>query len=209
MKTEIKDHPMLMSGPMVLATLEGRKTMTRRIIKPQPLVSSSSKILGEPRPHSLMLAREIPLWLTPQEFADEYAPYQPGDRLWIKEDYIIHRCCDKQKTVEGYYYADAKYFQGIELTDREWALFNARKYPFRKTPGRFMYKSLARIWREVVSTPPERVQDATLSDILREGAPKGYPNIGEWWIGLWDSINGAGAWKRNGWVFAISHKEIN
>ena len=227
--TEIKDSPLLMTGPNVIATLEGRKTMTRRIVKPQPLVSSSSKILGEPMAHSIMLAREVPLWLTPQEFVAEYCPYKPGDILWIKEGYIIQKSYPVNGVwqLHGEYLSDGSPFH-CELTDREWALWQARKYPWRKTPGRFMYKSLARLWREITEIRVERVQEISKKDAIKEGIEKN--KWGNWksylplkpdeqdfegWLDprnsfmeLWDSINGPGAWERNDHCWAISYEEI-
>lgn len=57
----MKERPILFSGEMVRAILEGRKTMTRRVIKPQPA--------GE--------------WAAPGKTACPYG--QPGDRLWVRE----------------------------------------------------------------------------------------------------------------------------
>lgn len=70
------DKPIIFSAPMVRALIDGRKTQTRRALKPQPDTSSDPSGLGR--------------WGTVNRYgywrpAAEIRPVQPGDRLWVKE----------------------------------------------------------------------------------------------------------------------------
>jgi len=153
----MKEHPILFNSEMARAVLEGRKTQTRRVIK---------------NPERLD-------WLMLDSEASGLCPYgQVGDLLWVKENYQILRTWYKKKAVEGVYInddptqvddsfnADGK---AIRLSDKEWDRYSKRKWPHRKTPALFMYKSLARFWYKITNIRVERVQDITPEDILEEG----------------------------------------
>lgn len=76
----MKERPILFSGPMVRAILAGRKTQTRRIVKPQSavLTDQMARRLGV-RPPAVENAAVIP------------CPYgQAGDRLWVREAWALH-----------------------------------------------------------------------------------------------------------------------
>ncbi|MCK5564517.1 MAG: hypothetical protein KAJ07_04670 [Planctomycetes bacterium] len=112
-----------------------------------------------------------------------HARYQVGDHLWIQEPYIIYDTVSPANVVVGYY--STAYYSGAErerakvvaLSPAEWAKFKARKYPHRKSPGRFMYKSLARTWVEVTDIRAERVNQISDADALAEGVSK---RKGQW-----------------------------
>ena len=101
-----KERPVLFSGAMVRAILDGRKTQTRRVLKRQPYISVSNP------PHfsdveagdvfvcpdfapttsvrgSVLAECERPgvyHCMGQKQFAEKHSPYGvPGDRLWVRE----------------------------------------------------------------------------------------------------------------------------
>jgi len=87
-----KERPILFSGPMVRAILEGRKTQTRRVVKPQPQESfavdyNKDGDVNERRSYGWSWQRS-PMHGhldCPNEMIT-LCPYgQPGDRLWVRE----------------------------------------------------------------------------------------------------------------------------
>ena len=76
----MKERPILFSAPMVRAIIEGRKTQTRRVIKPQPLW------IGEPNvPFKTNDANPKGIIKCPYG--------RTGDRLWVREPHC-HLCGD-------------------------------------------------------------------------------------------------------------------
>lgn len=91
--------PILFSTPMVQAILEGRKTMTRRIVKPQPEIVGCGRIRWK---------GDIAL---PEELSEKYAPRRPGDILWVRETWM--------ELPYGYVYrADDEEPEGWDCDDR-------------------------------------------------------------------------------------------
>lgn len=70
----------------------------------------------------------------------------------------------------------------------------------------------SRITLEVTGVGVERLNDISRGDAMDEGCP--FPNMAQgddprrWYADLWDSINGAGAWKLNPWVWVVSFRRI-
>ena len=147
------EKPIIFSTPMVQAILEGRKTQTRRVIKPQPTLNFAGRWVW-PLPKSKIhkgcctkvytASREWWEYLLPEQF-----PYQPGDLLWVRETWL--------KADDGYHYkADIK-------------APKACGYKWR--PSIHMPKEAARIWLEVTNVKNEWLQDITEEDAKAEGVP--------------------------------------
>jgi hypothetical protein len=166
----MKERPILFSGPMVRAILEGRKTQTRRIVKPQPLCIAS----GE--------------WIM-NGSACKYG--KPGDRLWVRETWWAPR-----DDVRGEYKREyIKYA----------ATLDGMGQPTWK-PSIHMPRWASRINLEVVSVRVERLQNISEEDARAEGIWQ--PNWPLSWRQLWESINGAGSWEANPWVWVVEFKRI-
>lgn len=140
-----KEHPILFSGPMVRAILEGRKTQTRRVIKPQP-IRSGPTLLQEIWPWGVFSDDPDRVHLrTPS--SDNPCPFgKPGDRLWVRETW---RRADGLTT---YYKADEP-----ENVGAGW-----------KSPIHMPYR-FSRLKLEIVNIRVEQLQEISELDAKAEG----------------------------------------
>lgn len=232
----MKERPILYSGPMVRANLEGRKTQTRRVMKPQPPDGCEYVINGA---NSHALCRSIEnsnLWVPPTPRSVDHrlqCPYgKPGDRLWVKEE---HYRFGHWEQVPGVKTKTGR-MKWRFVADTNEVLFDAPQ-SFRKgrhhhdpfTPhwhkrlARFMAKSICRLWNDIESVRVERLQEIKAGDAWAEGvpieccAPLGVKSAGGQGIcpdyvggyrSLWESINGPGSWESNPWVWVITFRRV-
>ncbi|EIU6857780.1 MULTISPECIES: hypothetical protein [Pseudomonas] len=221
----MKERPILFSGPMVRAILEGRKTVTRRIAKPVKHPDLGNIYA----PGALVLEHE------PQHVVDRACPYgQPGDRLWVRETWTDVNMCGAPALA---YRADEDIRDLMEepgfLDDR--GAFNyddprVKPYPFacwyaeldqaRWRPSIHMPRWASRILLEITSVRVERLQDISEEQAIAEGPPGlAFPAPpGSHWVTedgrrrafmrLWDDVNGAGAWDANPWVWVVEFKRV-
>lgn len=175
----MKQLPILFSTEMVQAILAGRKTVTRRVINPQPDSepgSECSVIINDDGTWEELLMGFFPYRVHLR------MPYQPGDILYVRETYyqVGHWEPDndpkkKRKTGrQGWKFVPDS--PEIRYSDNPPDYF--RKGRHKESPevstwyrrlGRFMPKSAARIWLQVTDVRAERLQDITEEDAIREG----------------------------------------
>jgi len=147
---EIMEKPILFNTGMVQAILEGRKTSTRRIIK---IPENFSYLMDEETSNGEMLI-SVESDLCPQCYKYIYAPYQPGDILYVRETWF--------KDIERYVYR-ANYFE----TEKFYR--NGNEVKIKWHPSIHMPKSAARIFLRVTDVRVERVQDITEDGARAEG----------------------------------------
>ena len=225
----MKERPILFSAPMVRAILEGRKTVTRRVVKPQPYIANVAD--DGMRYWNVSGAVGGRIRLEPDFLAS--CPYgQPGDRLWVRESFWKNEDGFKPTLLLG-----AKATQQVEYDaslndlDRE----ELRQFQYKRKPSIHMPRWASRITLEVTGMRVERLQDISEEDALAEGLHRieigsGYldryaATAASWqeaveqqvttyedprnaFRDLWESINGAGSWNANPWVWAVEFKRI-
>jgi hypothetical protein len=192
----LKERPILFSGPMVRAILEGRKTQTRRIFKLPKGTAWYEELQGEAEG---WFTDGVGWWHV-EECRSPYG--KPGDRLWVRETFATahdNPCIDDAGTV-------------YRATDPDWGLMEG----FRWKPSIFMPRALSRITLEITGVRVERLQDISLKDAISEGVEwnnsptrQGNTNPKSAFKCLWESINGEGAWHSNPWVWVIEFKRCD
>lgn len=194
MNTASKSRPILFSGPMVRAILDGRKTVTRRAIKPQPRYRGRV-ILCDWLYHNCEPERQRYGFST--EDADIPCPYgSPGDRLWVRETWSPI----PEMKPSGYF------------TDPKWknrtcwyAADNDRPiWGGKWKPSIFMPRAMSRITLEIKSVNIERLQDITEEDAIKEGFEQTEFILSRRRFELlWAELNGKESWAQNPWVWRI------
>lgn len=198
------DRPIIFSAPMIRALRAGRKTQTRRILKPEPASS-------RPREGSTLVHEGVDGSDFHRKVVGHYrSPYAVGDRLYVREawaplDALTH--CDPGSRA----LADRGFYRADESTvDGEIA---------RWCPSIHMPRWASRLTLLVTDVRVERLNDMSPADAVAEGiqdlrTPEhsdfGIPGlvnaqhpVRAFWL-LWDSIHGEGAWLRNPWIVAVS-----
>lgn len=210
----MKERGIIFNTEMVRAILEGRKTQTRRPIKPQPVI----KIVAGQK---LIMHEKVAGQFGEDVFASCMSqllksPYgEIGDRLYVRETWAIAKCRDDVKIKNMPDYADP-YYLATQVPDIHIG---------KTRPSIYMPRRFSRITLEITDIRVERVQDINDLDSLSEGigwddaCPEGcdngyYPGAFERPVEafefLWDSINekrGYG-WDVNPWVWVVEFKRI-
>ena len=198
--------PILFNTEMVKAILEGRKTVTRRVIKPQPVLKNGFWELGgaawsenihdlTPIPHHSLYNR---------------MPYKPEDILYVRETF----CPNYYDKEVADYYANGN--RTLFKTE-----FDASKMgdvvPEPKwRPAIHMPKEAARIFLRVTNVRVEQLQEITEEGAAAEGLYKGW-RIGDrgslalsarqgfmWlWGHITSNLPAAECWAANPWVWVI------
>lgn len=227
----MKERPIIFSGPMVRAILEGRKTQTRWVVKPRPTVEPDGSIrflwaTFFPNGHVHTWARSGcggENWMAqdyPNENKFEQAlqrtPYSnpcpygvPGDRLWVKETWQEHagRVC---------------YKAGIPPFTHNCCQFVGHLW---RSPIH-MPRRLSRITLEIESVRVEKLQEISEADAKAEGCHRacelnsppissehghGYFHPTSFYDGfshMWCATEGHESWKSNPWVWVLSFKKV-
>ncbi|WP_404938942.1 hypothetical protein P7C00_11175 [Pseudomonas sp. JDS08PS003] len=219
---EIKERPILFSAPMVRAILEGRKTVTRRPIKPSMRGFDVSFELhqqddGSWRPMHTFDESCMDDQGTEHPIACPYG--QPGDQLWVRES-LGYDC-----EYGHYFAAGGKHGETVYLCslfddeDAQTGPSYDGLLPERSVPSIHLHRRYSRILLEITDVRVERLQDITPDQAIAEGirpADDGFFEVDknvlvgadprESFEMLWQSTGGD--WNANPWVWVVEFRRV-
>lgn len=226
----MSDRPINMRDWEMRALIEGRKTQTRRVLKPQPIGVESAK------------------WCPPGWIVDHpddafvFTPprYAPGDRLWVREAWATGMSGNGPQIA----YRATPDFAEIDAWDGpdEGA---GPSFNYDRCPGAKWHDWLPDVldndgpWRSPIHMPRwasritlivegvrvQRLQDISEEDAIAEGVYRVGGNMLRWeqyaavegltsmsptgaFAALWNSLHGPDAWDANPWVAAITFRVV-
>ena len=218
--TAIKERPILFSAPMVRAILEGRKTVTRRAVNPQPRLTDGSGFAW--KGHLFGCGSDDRE--TSRNFSQHCCPFgKPGDRLWVRETWY----CDHFEVMRGPYLKPADLDIGEARDDGTLVYAADGLTPYEADqpiwkPSIHMPRWACRILLEIIDVRVERLQDISEDQAKAEGVRlyTDHAELGDWWHVegietysadprksfelLWQSTGGD--WNANPWVWVVEFK---
>ena len=220
----MKERSVIFTGDEVRATLEGRKTQFRRVVKPQHIPAATRTLRWENQDaDELRLVAKCPFGV-------------PGNRLWAKETWWTYPkpmtdklLRDGADTWPRWRHGGLLYDADVSKTDQEeWT-----ELGWVRKPSIHMPRWASRIYLEIVSVRVERVQHISEEDVIAEGV--NVPRCGKcgytrWDCGYhmdhrfcggndpdsglhsfayqWNSTHGPDAWSRNDWVWVVEYRVL-
>lgn len=199
--------PILFNSEMVRAILEGRKSCTRRVIKPQPQICCADGYIYDKIAKNLYCKGCGNPFIN-SKYKECMSKYQVGDYLYVRETWA-------ENNFGLFFRADYPQDNCPEMECNE-----------KWRPSIHMPKVAARIFLRVTDVRVERLQDITNDDCHKEGIDEsGSANFGshynprkydfsiEKYHTLWDTtIKPADiplyGWGANPWVWAIEFERV-
>lgn len=203
---------------MVRAILDGRKSVTRRLVR-------------ERAGYRIDVTRDgVPVYVTgaPDDGGEPIpCPYgEPGDRLWVKETWRPRPSLDVEGIPDGAGVSVRYAADGAEVFIDERRIPDTWTMPKSATHGNvsslFMPRWASRILLEITGVCVERLQAITEDDVRAEGvdeaavtallgeAPPAGVSLLELWRLGWDAINRErAAWSADPYVWVLSFRRVS
>ncbi|HBU7955023.1 TPA: hypothetical protein MFA11_005152 [Klebsiella pneumoniae] len=231
------ERGMIFNAEMVRALLSGRKTQTRRIIKPQPEATLSGSLSGK------WLSRPLNGLLLPKiEDIAIHCPFGAvGDRIWVRETWgVVSHELDEDGRIQpwtpdrpatvihempfgnGYYSGHAIYAADGDFTWGDDDGYEDGRSCWK--PSIHMPRAASRILLEITNVRVERLNAISEEDARAEGIIDGgclncgepepcgcanpEPDATDAFAYLWQSIYGQENWNANPWVWVIYFERI-
>lgn len=197
MTIAIRERPIIFSGPMVRAILDGRKTQTRRVVLPQP----SSGVRRSPF---------VPSGLEDGHGREMRPRYYVGDRVWVRETFTLAVNPDDSPS-EGED-AEPHAIYRADWDDRKgWPVVTDGS-EFQWSPSIHMPRWASRLTLEITGVRVERLQAITTHDIGAEGInlSNNHQGARNEYRQLWDALNAKRgySWDSNPWVWVLSFRQL-
>lgn len=198
MSNQSKEYPIIFRAESIRAILEGRKTQTRRIMKPQPEIGPplvecavcgqqkhvqgrSMGVLAQSKCHHECPGywkEPFPSELHPGESRGDFGypvgwegpcPYgEPGDLLWVRETWRQAGFDRTAGLVQIRYRADGEYTN--EANGNHWRRSGRTALDTNWRSPIYMFKWATRIWlRRTIKRTPEQLQEISEADAIAEG----------------------------------------